>query len=142
MVVKTSMNNANPNIRILEIFSQTDVAYAALEARKYAKEIGFQNASQCMIATAVSELARNIIIYAKEGRIQLERFSDKSKTGIEVVAEDTGPGIEDVEQAMQERFSTGGTLGVGLPGTRRLMDFFEIDTQPGVGTKITIRKWI
>ncbi len=136
------MGNSNPEIKIFKLFNQTDVAYAALGARKYAEEIGFQTVSQYMISTAVSELAHNIIIYANQGTIQLNVLDHKPKRGIEVVAEDFGPGIQDIEKAMQEEFSTGGTLGVGLPGTRRIMDYFEIDTHPGHGTKVIIRKWI
>ena len=95
-----------------------------------------------MIATAVSELARNIFVYAKRGTIKLKLVENNSKRGMEVVAEDSGPGIQDIEKAMQDNFSTGGTMGVGLPGTKRLMDDFQIDTHRTQGTKITIRKWI
>ena len=128
--------------RIYKLYNQTDVGYAALEARKYAEKVGFLSTAQYMVSAAVSELARNIIVYAKEGSIQLSAITKESKTGIEVIAEDHGPGILDIEKAMQEEYSTGGTLGVGLPGTKRLMDFFEIDTTRKRGTKITIRKWI
>ena len=136
------MDNSNSKTKIFKLFNQTDVAYAALGARLYAEEIGFLTNSQYMISTAVSELAHNIIAYAKEGTIQLNVLDHESKKGMEVVAEDFGPGIQDVGKAMQDEFSTGDTLGVGLPGTKRLMDYFEIDTHPGHGTKIVIRKWI
>lgn len=124
------------------IAGETDVAYAALGAKKYAKQIGFAEVDQYMIATAVSELARNIFVYAKRGTIHLNSLETDQRRGIEVVAEDSGPGIHDIDQAMADSFSTGGTLGVGLPGTRRLMDDFQIDTDPDVGTKITISKWM
>lgn len=136
------MTPVNSIAKKLSIADNVDVAYAALAAKKYAKEIGFSTATQCMISTAVSELARNIFVYAKKGVIYLDIVNENSKSGIEVVAEDSGPGIKDVEQAMQESFSTGGTLGVGLPGTKRLMDYFKIDTDYGIGTRVTIRKWI
>jgi serine/threonine-protein kinase RsbT len=123
------------------IAGDTDVAYAALGAKNCAKQIGFSEAEQYMIATAVSELARNIYVYAKKGTIHLSSLETDRRRGIEVVAEDSGPGILDVDQAMTDSFSTGGTLGVGLPGAKRLMDEFQIDTNPDVGTKITIRKW-
>jgi serine/threonine-protein kinase RsbT len=95
-----------------------------------------------MISTAVSELARNIIIYASKGNIVLNAVEDDSKRGIEVVAEDSGPGIQNLENAMKDKFSTGDTLGVGLPGTKRLMDDFQICSSSTEGTKVTIRKWI
>jgi serine/threonine-protein kinase RsbT len=137
-----SVNLPKFKTRKLTIDDEVDVAYAALAAKKYAKEIGFSTASQCMISTAVSELARNIFIYAKKGIISLSFFSESSKNGIEIVAEDLGPGIQDIDKAMEENFSTGGTMGVGLPGTKRLMDYFKIDSHPGKGTKVIIRKWI
>ncbi len=129
------------NAETFSIAGETDVAYAVLGAKNYAKQIGFTEVDQYMIATAVSELARNIFVYAKRGTIHLNALETPLKRGIEVVAEDFGPGIRDIDQAMTDSFSTGGTLGVGLPGTRRLMDDFQIDTNPDVGTKITIRKW-
>ena len=122
------------------ISGETDVAYAALGAKNFAKEIGFREAEQYLIATAVSELARNIFVYAKLGVIHLNALENNEKKGIEVVAEDSGPGILDIDKAMTDSFSTGGTLGVGLPGTKRLMDDFQIDSTPDVGTKITVRK--
>jgi serine/threonine-protein kinase RsbT len=125
-----------------DIRDDTDVAYAALGAQKYAEKIGFNLSSQYMISTAVSELARNIFVYAKKGTIIMNRREEHLKSGIEVVANDTGPGIENIEQALEDEFSTGGTMGVGLPGTRRLMDEFEIDTSIGKGTRVVIRKWI
>jgi len=126
----------------LKISQEIDVAYAALDAKNYAKDIGFSTADQYMISTAVSELARNIIIYAIKGSIILNAVEDNSKRGIEVVAEDSGPGIQNLENAMQDKYSTGGTLGVGLPGTKRLMDDFQICSCRAKGTKVTIRKWI
>jgi serine/threonine-protein kinase RsbT len=126
----------------MDIIGETDVAYASLDAKNFAKEIGFSKAGQYMISTAVSELARNIFVYAKKGTIKLKLVENDSKRGIEVVAEDSGPGIQDVDKAMEDNFSTGGTMGIGLPGTKRLMDDFQIDTHRTQGTKITIRKWI
>ena len=126
----------------LNISGDIDVAYAALGAKDYAKEIGFSKADQHMISTAVSELARNIFAYAKNGTINLNLVKNNSKRGIEVVAEDSGPGIQDIDKAMEDNFSTGGTLGVGLPGTKRLMDDFQIDARRTQGTKVTVKKWI
>ncbi|WP_028865875.1 anti-sigma regulatory factor [Psychromonas aquimarina] len=126
----------------LDVKSETDVAHAALDAKNYAKELGFSKACQYMISTAVSELARNIFVYAETGTINLGAVEEGSKRGIEVVAQDAGPGIQDITKAMEEEFSTGGTMGIGLPGTQRLMDDFKIDSRVGLGTKVTVRKWI
>jgi serine/threonine-protein kinase RsbT len=136
------MNPLDLKAKKMNIIGETDVAYASLDAKNYAKEIGFSKAVQYMIATAVSELARNIFVYAKRGTIKLKLVENNSKRGMEVVAEDSGPGIQDIDKAMQDNFSTGGTMGVGLPGTKRIMDDFQIDTHRTQGTKITIRKWI
>jgi serine/threonine-protein kinase RsbT len=140
-MMSLSVNNPKLKIKKLTINDDVDVAYAALATKNYAKEIGFSTASQYLISTAVSELARNIFIYAKKGIITLSFFSENSKSGIEIVAEDFGPGIQDIDKAMEENFSTGGTMGVGLPGTKRLMDYFKIESKIGVGTKVVIRKW-
>lgn len=136
------MNPLDPKFKKMDIIGETDVAYASLDAKNFAKEIGFSKAGHYMISTAVSELARNIFVYAKKGTIKLKLVENDSKRGIEVVAEDSGPGIQDVDKAMEDNFSTGGTMGIGLPGTKRLMDDFQIDTHRTQGTKITIRKWI
>jgi serine/threonine-protein kinase RsbT len=136
------MSPLNLKAKKLNISGDVDVAYAALGAKNYAKEIGFSKVDQYMISTAVSELARNIYTYAKNGTINLNTIENNLKRGIEVVAEDLGPGIQDIDKAMEDSFSTGGTMGVGLPGTKRLMDDFQIDARRTHGTKVTIRKWI
>jgi serine/threonine-protein kinase RsbT len=141
MMMSLSVNNPKLKTKTLAVNDDIDVAYAALAAKNYAKEIGFSTASQYMISTAVSELARNIFNYAKKGIISLSFCSESSKSGIQIVAEDFGPGIQDIDKAMEDNFSTGGTMGVGLPGTKRLMDYFKIESQVGVGTKVVIRKW-
>ena len=135
------MPHPNKKSNRLIISGETDIAYAALGARNLAKEIGFSKAEQYMISTAVSELARNIFVYAEKGTITLNILEEIEKKGIEVVAEDSGPGIPDLEKAMQDNFSTGSTMGVGLPGTKRLMDEFHIDTHRAQGVKITVKKW-
>ena len=93
------MNDSNLSAKSFEIYSQTDVAFAALEARKFAENIGFKKTEQYMISTAVSELARNMIIYAEQGTIQLNVIKEDLKQGMEVVAEDSGPGIKDIKKA-------------------------------------------
>lgn len=136
------MTPIDTSTKIINIYYEVDVAYAALTAKNYAKLIGFSTVDQYMISTAVSELARNMFVYAKEGIINLNTLKNDSKYGIEIVAEDSGPGIKNIENAMTDEFSTGGTMGVGLPGTKRLMDDFKIDSHYGQGTKVTVRKWI
>ena len=107
-----------------------------------AAELGFPITDLVMIATSISELARNIVLYAKRGEVILGVTIDKlGKRGIVVVARDDGPGIRDVKQAMQSGYSTSGGLGLGLPGVRRLMDDFQIISEPGKGTIVTARKW-
>jgi serine/threonine-protein kinase RsbT len=118
-----------------------DIVTARQLGRELASAAGFTGSDLTLIATAISEVARNIVIYANRGEIRLERTSRDGRQGILVVAEDNGPGIPDIEQAMQDGFSTGRSLGLGLPGARRLMDEFEIVSEVGRGTTVTMRKW-
>jgi serine/threonine-protein kinase RsbT len=118
-----------------------DIVTARQIGRQMAAEAGFSGSDLTMIATAISEVARNIVEYAERGEVRLEMASKHGRKGIVVVASDDGPGIADIEQAMQDGFSTGRSLGLGLPGARRLMDEFEIVSEPGKGTTITMRKW-
>src|SRR5690349_14026421 len=106
-----------------------------------ANEIGFSSGDATLIATAISELARNIVAYASKGRITLKVVNGLNRQGISVTASDDGPGILDVGQALRDGFSTSGSLGLGLPGVRRLMDEFEIVSKPGQGTKVGVKKW-
>jgi serine/threonine-protein kinase RsbT len=126
----------------IRIRSDNDVAVAVMQARQQSAAIGFDVSASCRIATAVSELARNILKYAEQGDIVLRACAGAARTGLEVRAEDRGPGIADVELALRDSFSTGRTLGLGLPGVRRLMDEFLIDSRPGEGTRVTARKWL
>lgn len=136
------MDYENKKLISLQVSDEVDVAYAALEAKEYAKVIGFNTTSQFMISTAVSELARNIYVYAKSGTIFLSTLEKRLGKGIQIIADDDGPGIIDVAKALEDEFSTGGTMGVGLPGTRRLMDEFEIKSSLGKGTKVKVIKWL
>jgi serine/threonine-protein kinase RsbT len=106
-----------------------------------AARLGFSPADLALVATAISELARNILQHAKQGQIVL-RLLENSPRGIVVVARDEGPGIADVDLAMQDGYSTGGGLGLGLPGAKRLMDEFDIVTEVGKGTVVTTKKWM
>ena len=125
----------------VQIKSEMDIVAARQEGRKLAAQLGFSGVDLTLIATAISEMARNIAVYAGEGEIVLDRIQDGSKQGILVVARDEGPGIPDVERAMQDGFSTGQSLGLGLPGARRLMDELEVASQAGKGTSVTMKKW-
>ena len=125
----------------VEISDDFSVAEASSKAMTLAESAGFSRTKQYMIATAVSELSRNIYVYALKGCVTLRVFDSGTRKGIEVVAEDHGPGIADIDKAMEDHFSTSGSLGLGLPGAKRLMDEFNIQSEPGKGTKITARKW-
>jgi serine/threonine-protein kinase RsbT len=123
------------------IRTDADVVTARQEARAMGAELGFSSTDLTLLATAISEVARNITTYAGEGEVALRVLNSGGRQGIEVVASDDGPGIADVELAMQDGYTTGNGLGLGLPGTRRLMDEFELQTQPGTGTSIRLVKW-
>ena len=128
--------------RRLSIQSDTDASRAALETTQYSLAAGFDETPSRMIATAVSELARNILKYAGTGEIRLRQVEGRCGRGVEIEAADRGPGIEDTEEAMRDHFSSGGTLGLGLPGVKRMMDEFSLESTPGEGTRVTARKWI
>ncbi len=119
-----------------------DVVTARERGRILAAELGFSPTDQTVIATVISEVARNIVAYAEHGEIFLARAQDGARLGMLIVASDRGPGIPDVERAMQDGYSTAKSLGLGLPGSKRLMDEFEIDSQAGTGTTVVMRKWL
>ena len=125
----------------IPIASDADIVTARQKGREVAAEAGFQFTDLAIVATAISELARNIVRYAKRGEMEIGPAEGGGKRGIRVVARDQGPGIPDVEQAMQSGYSTSGSLGLGLPGVRRLMDAFDIVSKVGRGTVVTIEKW-
>jgi len=123
------------------IRTDADVVTARQEARAMGAGLGFSSTDLTLLATAISEVARNITTYAGEGEVALRIVHRGGRDGIEVVASDEGPGIEDVERALQDGYTTGNGLGLGLPGTRRLVDEFELQTEPGEGTTIRLVKW-
>ncbi|MGH9406734.1 MAG: anti-sigma regulatory factor [Terriglobia bacterium] len=123
------------------ITSDTDIVRARQMGREASAKAGFSLTDQALIATAISELARNIVRYAKRGEIVIGHVENSGQRGILVEARDEGPGIRNVEQALQAGFSTSGGLGLGLPGVQRLMDEFEIQSKPGRGTTVTVKKW-
>lgn len=125
---------------VVPILTDMDVVTARQEGRALAAEIGFSNTDLAFVATAISELARNIIEYAKEGEVDLRLVNESGKRGIIIVASDRGPGIQSVEQAMLGAYSNRG-MGLGLRGARRLMDEFDVNSSPGQGTIVTMKKW-
>ncbi len=128
-----------------EIQSAADIVTARQRGRALALEIGFTGVDVTLVAAAISEIARNIVDHAKKGEIVLKHLNNVSpngKHGIQIVARDEGPGIRDVSKAMQYGYSTRKGLGVGLPGAKWLMDEFEIDSEIGKGTTVTMKKWL
>jgi serine/threonine-protein kinase RsbT len=123
------------------INSDQDIVTARQRGRALATGLGFATGDATLIATAISELARNIVSYARRGEITLKIVDGSGRQGILVIASDDGPGIPDIRQALRDGFSTSGSLGLGLPGVRRLMDEFEITSQPGRGTIVAVKKW-
>ncbi len=119
-----------------------DIVTARELARGMARTAGFNGSDLTLIATAISEVTRNIVEHAERGELVLSMVSNGSKRGMLIVARDEGPGIADVQRAMQYGYSSRNGLGVGLPGARWLMDEFEIDSKVGKGTTVTMRKWV
>jgi serine/threonine-protein kinase RsbT len=122
--------------------SGVDIVTARLEGRQLAAKAGFNGSDLTVIATAISEVARNIVEYARKGEIILRIVQDGTKKGLCVEARDDGPGIPNIELAMQDGYSTGRGLGLGLPGIRRLMDEFQIKSKVSEGTTVVATKWI
>jgi serine/threonine-protein kinase RsbT len=123
------------------ITTDADLVTARAEARAMAERLGFPRPDPTLIATAISEIARNIVVHVGRGEIVLEPFADADRYGVVVTARDEGPGIRDVEAALQDDYSGRGGLGLGLAGARRLMDDFEVSSDPDTGTTVTMRKW-
>lgn len=127
---------------VVAIKGEVDVVLAGAQGKEMAAGLGFDSAAQAALVTAVSEVARNILHYAGQGQVAFSRLQAPDRTGLSVVASDQGPGIADLELAMKDGYSTGGGLGLGLPGARRLMDEFEICSAPGQGTVVRMSKWL
>jgi len=126
---------------VVSINTDVDVVVARQKGRELANELGFALTDSTLIATAISELARNIVLYAKHGEIVIKNSLVADKVCIVVVARDKGPGIANIPQAMQDGFSTSGGLGLGLPGVKRLVDEFHLVSDVNSGTTVTIKKW-
>jgi serine/threonine-protein kinase RsbT len=125
----------------VRINSDQDIVAARQKGRALAIALGFSSGDATLIATAISELARNIVTYAKFGEIRLIVLHNSAQPGIQLIAHDTGPGIPDITLALRDGFSTSGSLGLGLPGVKRLVDEFEIVSEVNGGTTVTAKKW-
>ena len=123
------------------IEDSADVANIVILAREFAADLGFSVTDQHLIATAVSELSTNIVHYAGRGNLTIQEISAKGNVGLQIISDDKGPGIDNIEMALADEYSTGESLGMGLPSVKRLMDHFEIETAPQGGTCIKIQKW-
>lgn len=130
----------NPELRI-PIATDRDIVAARQEGRRIAATLNFSQSDLTVIAAAISEVARNILTYAATGHIAIQVVERAGRRGVAIVAHDEGPGIQDITLALQDGYSTSGSLGLGLPGARRLMDEFEIHSNAGRGTTVTMRKW-
>ena len=123
------------------INSDQDIVLARQKGRALAAEAGFSAVDCTLVATAISELARNIVSYAKNGEIAFQLVRDSRRSGILITASDEGPGIADLRLALRDGFSTSGSLGLGLPGVKRLVDEFQISSSAGQGTVVKVTKW-
>jgi serine/threonine-protein kinase RsbT len=123
------------------VSSDADVVAAREKGRELSAKLGFSSIDLTLIVTAISEVARNILLYAKEGEIVLRLDHNGGHRGIVVIARDSGPGIPDLDLAMRDSYTTGNGLGLGLPGARRLMDEFEIESEVAKGTTVVMKKW-
>lgn len=126
----------------VEVRNEWDIVSARQLGRNMAKELGFGNVDQARITTAISELARNIYLYAGRGKICIEPIEQLGKKGLRIVALDNGPGIREIRKVMEDGYTTSGGLGAGLPGVKRLMDEFSIESTVDVGTEISATKWL
>jgi serine/threonine-protein kinase RsbT len=138
------VQSSPPREWLVTVAGEDGIVAARQQAREAARALGFGMVDQSRIATAVSELTRNVVRYATGGRgeVRIREIPPAERTtGIEICVSDEGPGIANVEKAMRDGYSSGTGLGMGLPGTRRLMDDMAIDSEFGRGTTVTIRKW-
>ena len=135
------VNRALPAEASIRIDNDADIVEARQKGRELAGRLGFSATDLVLITTTISELARNIVLYANNGEVRIAELRDNGKDGVVVIARDEGPGIANVEKALQDGYSTSGSLGLGLPGVRRLMDEVEIHSALGRGTTVIAKKW-
>lgn len=126
---------------VLPIRSQEDIVRVRQAARESAVAQGFSLVDQTKLVTAASELARNTLDYGGGGEVEIHRLSEPPRRGVRLIFVDQGPGIADIEQALTDGFTSGGGLGLGLSGAKRLCNDFSIESKVGEGTKVTIARW-
>ena len=131
----------NESELVMPIRTEVDVVIARQRGRELASKLRFSSSELTLIATAISEVARNIVIYAGTGEIVLRIVEQGHRRGLAVFARDRGPGIADIDRAMQDGYSTSHGLGIGLPGSKRLMDEFTVASEVGKGTVVSMTKW-
>ena len=131
-----------PREIIIPIRSDADILAAREKGRALAAQLGFDFTNTVLVATVISELARNIVQYAQAGEISFAEHNHGDRRGLQIVAVDRGPGIIDIDRALQDGYSTSGGLGLGLPGSRRVMDEFELESAPAEGTTVRAIKWL
>lgn len=125
----------------IKIETESDIVSARQVGRNMSRQLGFGTIMQSRMATSISELARNIYLYAGKGTITISPIERKGAIGLQITAIDAGPGIPDIRKALEDGYTTSGALGAGLPGVRRMMDEFDIQSAPGEGTRVIIAKW-
>ncbi len=128
--------------QMVKVKDDTDIIHTRSIVRQMAVEIGFSELDQTRITTAISELARNIIVHANCGEVIIREVQKGGRKGLEIICKDDGPGIVDIDQAMREGYTTSGGLGIGMTGARRLMDEFHVESAVGVGTTVVVKKWL
>jgi serine/threonine-protein kinase RsbT len=125
----------------LPIRSEIDIVHARQATRNWSKELGFSLVDQTKIVTAASELARNVLVHGGGGSMRMEVLQEGARRGLRLNFEDQGRGIPDIELALRDGYTTGGGLGLGLSGSKRLVNEFEIASKPGEGTRVTVVRW-
>lgn len=141
MAAATTPSPDRPHVERVPVEGEADIVTARQVGRRLAIDCRLSSTDQTLVATAISEVARNIVQHGGRGEVLLRVLESRGRRGIEVVARDEGPGIADVEAALADGYSTAGSLGMGLPGARRLMDEFQLESALGEGTTVTMRKW-
>jgi serine/threonine-protein kinase RsbT len=140
MIMPSRAYTADTDLK-LAVVTDTDIVTTRQEGRRFASALSFSSSDLTVIAAAISEIARNLVSYAARGEVWIRQAERDGRRGIEIEARDHGPGIRDVNLALQDGYSTSGSLGLGLPGARRLMDEFEIQSEVGKGTVVVMRMW-
>ncbi len=139
---KDGQTSVSRSLQRIAIRTTGDIAIAVMTARSMARDIGLNEKDEFQVGTAVSELATNVVRYAKRGEVRLQVVERKGSAGLEIIVEDRGPGIADLDSALKDHFSTQDSLGLGLPSVKRMMDEFTMVSNVGQGTRATIRKWV